>query len=132
MSPEPAELLAAMPYAVALGVEIVSASPEQVVARLAWSPERCTAGGILHGGALMSLADSAGGVVAFLGLPAGAGTSTTSSTTHLMRAVRGGSVTATARPLHRGRTLTVVQTDLRDDDGRLVAQVTQQQAVLGP
>ena len=98
---------------------------------LEWTAERCTAGGILHGGALMTLADSVGGLCAYLNLPEGAtGTATVESKTNFFRAVRGGEVTATARPLHVGRTLIVVQTDLRDDDGRFVAQVTQTQAVL--
>ena len=48
-----------------------------------------------------------------------------------LRGVRGGVVTAVARPLHAGRTVIVVQTDLLDDSGRLAAQVTQTQAVLG-
>jgi acyl-coenzyme A thioesterase PaaI-like protein len=39
-------------------------------------------------------------------------------------------VTGVARPLHAGRTVIVIQTDLRDDADRLVAQVTQTQAVL--
>lgn len=123
-------LLSLMPYAVALGVELDSASAEQVVGHLAWAPHRCTAGGIMHGGALIALADTIGAVCAYLGLPAGASTATTSSTTHLFRAVRDGRVTATARPLHRGRTLLVIQTDLVDSHGRPVAQVTQTQATL--
>jgi len=41
-------------------------------------------------------------------------------------------VTATARPLHRGRSQVVVQTVLIDDRRRLVAAVTQGQAVLTP
>jgi acyl-coenzyme A thioesterase PaaI-like protein len=44
--------------------------------------------------------------------------------------VREGEVTGVARPLHAGRTVIVVQTDLSDDGGRRVAQVTQAQAVL--
>jgi uncharacterized protein (TIGR00369 family) len=44
--------------------------------------------------------------------------------------VRSGDVVATARPLHVGRSTIVVVTELRDDAGRLVAQVTQSQAVL--
>src|SRR2546426_11180139 len=60
-----ARVAAAAPYTGFLGMEIVSASPEEVRSRLAWSADKCTAGGMLHGGALMSLADSAGGVLAF-------------------------------------------------------------------
>ena len=125
------QLLAAMPFAVAAGVLLDSASSEQVRGRLPWSPERCTAGGVLHGGAVMTLADSVGAVCAFLNLPSGASTSTVSSTTSLVRAVRAGEAHATARPLHVGRSFILVQVEVTDDDGRLVAQVSQTQAVLG-
>lgn len=123
--------MAAMPYAAHLGITLDSATPEEVVGHLEWTEDLCTAAGLLHGGALMSLADTAGAVCAFLCLPEGANTATTSSTSHLVRAVRDGSVTATARPLHRGRSNIVVQTQLTDAQGRLVAQTTQTQAVLG-
>ncbi len=125
-----AGLVAAMPFAATVGVELRAAGPDEVVGVLPWAPERCTAGGVMHGGALMTLADSVGALCAFLGLPEGATTTTTGSTTHLFRAVAGGEVTATARPLHRGRRLVVVQTDLLDDQGRRVAQTTQTQVVL--
>ena len=129
-SPDLAGLIAAMPFAAALGVELRAAGPDEVVGVLAWAPERCTAGGVMHGGALMTLADSVGALCAFLGLPEGASTATTGSTANLFRPVTEGAVTATARPLHRGRRSVVVQTDLADDAGRRVAQVTQTQAVL--
>ena len=122
----------AMPFGAVLGLELDEASPAEVRGGLAWAPERCTAGGVLHGGALMGLADSLGGFCAFLNLPEGAtGTATVESKTNFFRAVRGGRVSAVSRPLHIGRTFIVVQTDLHDDDGRHVAQVTQTQAVLG-
>ena len=123
-------LVASMPHAAALGITLESATADEVVGGLDWAPERCTAGGVIHGGALMALADSVGAVCAFLGLPEGAGTATTSSTTHFLRAVREGRVTATARPVHRGRSQIVVRTDLVDGSGRLVATVTQGQVVL--
>ncbi|MFE9453726.1 PaaI family thioesterase [Streptomyces sp. NPDC006739] len=127
----PAELLAAMPFAAQLGVELREASAERTVGTLAWSPGACTAGGILHGGALMALADSVGAVCAHLNLPEGAaGTSTVESKTNFLRGVGSGTVHATARPLHVGRTLLVVQTDLCDDRDRLVGQTTQTQLVL--
>ena len=129
---DPAALLALMPFAVTAGVELDSAAPDEVSGRLPWAPERCTAGGVLHGGALMTLADTVGAVCAFLNLPPGASTSTLSSATSLLRAVRGGTARATARPLHVGRSTVVVLTSVTDDDGRPVASVTQTQAVLGP
>jgi 1,4-dihydroxy-2-naphthoyl-CoA hydrolase len=126
-----AGLLAMMPFAAGLGIVLDAATVGEVRGRLAWAPERCTSGGILHGGVLMALADSLGGICAFLNLPPGALTATTSSATVFTRAVRSGEVTAVTRPLHVGRTVIVVQTDMTDVAGRRVAQVTQTQAVLG-
>ena len=123
-------LLASMPFSVACGMRLEAASPERVSGRLDWAPERCTAGGVLHGGAVMALADSLGAICAFLNLPAGASTSTIESKTNFFRAVRSGHVTAVTTPVHLGRTTIVVQTDLRDADDRRVALVTQTQAVL--
>jgi 1,4-dihydroxy-2-naphthoyl-CoA hydrolase len=128
--PRLSDLLAMMPFAGKLGITLDRASAAEVTGRLPWAADLCTAGGIMHGGALMALADSLGGACAFLNLPPGAGTATISSATNLLRAVREGEVTGTARPLNAGRTVIVVQTDLRDSAGRLVAQTTQTQAVL--
>jgi 1,4-dihydroxy-2-naphthoyl-CoA hydrolase len=123
------ELLEVMPFAVALGIELDAASAAEVRGHLAWSPERCTAGGILHGGVLMALADSLGGICAHLNLPLGARTATISSSSVFLRGIQAGVVTAVARPLHAGRAMIVVQTNLTDDAGNLAAQVTQTQAV---
>lgn len=124
------DLHAAMPFTALLGATAVAVDPAQVRLRLEWSPARCTAGGVLHGGALMGLADAAGGLCAHLNLPDGAaGTATISSATNFLRAVRDGHVDAVSRPLHLGRTVIVVDTELRDAGDRLVARVTQTQAV---
>jgi uncharacterized protein (TIGR00369 family) len=127
---EPADLLAMMPFAVATGIVLDRAGPEEVAGHLAWSPERCTAGGLMHGGALMTLADSVGAVCAFLNLPPGAATATVASSTAMMRGVRDGTAHAVARPRHAGRSFVTVVVDVTDDDRRPVAQVTQTQAVL--
>jgi uncharacterized protein (TIGR00369 family) len=125
----PAQIRDVMPFAVLIGIELLEAGPELVRGRLQWSAERCTAGGVMHGGAMMALADTCGGACAFLNLPAGAlGTATIESKTNFMRAVRDGAVTATTRPLHAGRTMIVLETELALDDGALAAKVTQSQA----
>lgn len=121
-----------MPFAQQLGIEVVDAGADRAQARMAWAPHLCTAGGIMHGGALMSFADSVGALVAFLGLPAGAATATITSTTQLFRPVGSGTVRADAEALHRGRTTVTVRTSLYDDGDRLVAQTTQVQAVIAP
>jgi uncharacterized protein (TIGR00369 family) len=126
-----AQVAAAASFTAFLGVEMVSASPDEVRARLAWSEERCTTGGVMHGGALMGLADNVGGFCAFQNLPEGAGgTATIESKTNFFGPVRSGYVHAVSRPLHTGRRTVVVDTELFDDTGKLVARVTQTQAVL--
>ena len=121
-----------MPLTRTFGITVVAYTADEVRARLGWDASLCTAGGVLHGGALMALADSTGAACAFLNLPAGStGTTTVESKTNFLRAVRDGYVESHSRPLHTGRTLIVVETDLRDDRDRLVAKVTQSQLVLG-
>jgi len=119
-----------MPFASRLGIELTAATPEEVTGSLAWREDLCTTGGLLHGGALMALADSLGGLCAFLNLPSGAATATISSTTNFLRALREGQAFATSRPLRVGRTVIVVETEVRDEDGRLLSHTTQSQAVI--
>jgi 1,4-dihydroxy-2-naphthoyl-CoA hydrolase len=126
----PEELVSSMPYAKALGMAVTEAGAAEVRGHLDWDAGLCTVGGVLHGGALMTFADSMGALCAFLNLPAGASTSTIESKTNMFRAVRSGRVAATSTPLHVGRTTIVVQTDLRNAEGKRVALVTQTQAVV--
>lgn len=112
------------------GIDAETLDAAQVVLGLRWEPRLCTSGGLLHGGAIMALADSAGAVCASLNLREGATTTTIESKTNFLAGVTSGRVTATATPLHRGRRFIVVETDVRDESGRRVAEVTQTQAVL--
>ncbi len=122
----------AMPLCAALGITAAEASAERVVLELTWDETLCTTAGLLHGGALMALADSAGGTCAFLNLPDGAvGTATIESKTNFLGAVVEGTVRATATPLHRGSTTMVVETVLEVGD-RLVGKTTQTQTVQRP
>jgi uncharacterized protein (TIGR00369 family) len=125
----PTQIRDVMPFAVLIGIELLDAGPELVRGRLQWSPERCTAGGLLHGGAVMALADTCGGTCAFLNLPDGAqGTATIESKTNFLRGVRAGAITASTRPLHAGRTMIVLETEVALEDGSLAAKVIQTQA----
>ncbi len=119
-----------MPFAAAIGLRDVLVSSEGVTAQADWAAEHCTANGILHGGYLMSLADTLGALCAGPHLPEGAGTTTTESKTNFLRPVTGGTVTITATPVNIGRTLIVVQTDITREDGKLVTRTTQTQLVL--
>jgi 1,4-dihydroxy-2-naphthoyl-CoA hydrolase len=128
--PEITEVVnAQMPLGATLGMRMFG-SPDEVDATLEWSPGLCTAAGVLHGGVLMALADSAGGVCAFLNLPPGATTATIESKTNFLGAIREGTVLARARPLHIGKSTIVIETDLFDASGRRVARTMQTQAVL--
>jgi uncharacterized protein (TIGR00369 family) len=98
----------AMPLCATLDATADGFGPEEVVLSMGWAAQLCTSGGLLHGGVLMALADSAGGACASLNLPEGAGTATIES-----------------------KTTIVVETELRSGD-HLVAKVTQTQAVLRP
>jgi uncharacterized protein (TIGR00369 family) len=122
----------AMPLCDTLGISALAMTPERVELTMDWTDALCTSGGLLHGGALMALADSAGGASAFLNLPEGAtGTSTIESKTNFLGGVTEGTVVATATPLHVGSTTIVVETEICHEQ-RLVAKVTQTQAVLRP
>ncbi|TDV41772.1 PaaI family thioesterase [Actinophytocola oryzae] len=126
-----ASLHALVPFARHLGIEVLAATPARVTGRLAWREELCTAGGALNGGVIMALADNIGALCAFLNLPAGAGgTTTIESKTNFLRAIRSGHTISVARPLHVGKRIIVVESDVLDDEERLVGRVTQSQAVL--
>jgi uncharacterized protein (TIGR00369 family) len=123
-----AAVSALIPFGAMLGVEVLEASRELVRQRLLWTPELCTTATVMHGGAIMALADNGGGLCAFLNLPDGAhSTATIESKTNFLRAVTGGAITAETRPLHRGRTMIVLETEVARDDGKLAAKVTQTQ-----
>ena len=115
-----------------LGLELTEATAERVCARLPVRPELCTLGGILHGGALMALADTLGAVGAFLNLPPQARTTTLESKTNFLGAARAGSTAlAECTPVHRGKTTSVWQTAIRAEGGKLLALVVQTQLVIG-
>jgi len=85
---------------------------------------------VLHGGYLMSLADTAAAALAYLNLPPGATTATIEAKTNFLMAVRSGFVTARAEPVHVGRRTIVVQVDVTDDAGARVTRTLQTQAVI--
>ncbi|WP_334128974.1 PaaI family thioesterase [Sneathiella sp.] len=122
-----------MPLCKTLGIRAEKLAADEVIFTLDWAPELCTSNGMIHGGTVMALADSAGGAAAFTNLPEGAsGTSTIESKTNFLGAVREGKLTARATPLHVGGSTIVIETELRNDAGKLIAKVTQTQTVLRP
>ena len=121
-----------MPFAELKGVSFTEASQDKVVARMKVRPDLCTLGHVLHGGAVMALADSVGAAATVINLPEDAkGTTTLESKTNFIGPAREGStVIATATPIHRGRRTQVWQTRLETEEGKLVAVITQTQMVL--
>lgn len=120
-----------IPFARTLGLSVVRNDPAEVQVRLDWSPDLCTSGGVLHGGVIMAAADTAGGICALRNIPPdAAGTITVESKTNFLSAVTRGHIDAIAKPIHLGRTLIVIESDVRDDQQHLVARVIQSQLVL--
>lgn len=120
-----------LPFAALLGIELVSATSERIVARMTVREELCTSPAVLHGGAVMAFADTLGALATLVNLPEGAGTTTIESKTNFVAAAPVGSeVIGEATPIHRGRRTMVWQTRVTNPEGRLLALVIQTQLVL--
>src|SRR5262245_28849720 len=119
------------PFADFMGMKITHVSPERVSAEMLVTEQLTNRNGVLHGGALMALADNLGGTAAVANLPPGASTATIESKTNFFAGIPAGDTArAECTPLHRGRTTTVWQTRITRGDGRLAAVVTQTQLVM--
>ncbi len=119
------------PFAGLVGIEIVDATPEKIVGEVTVREDLCIGSGIMHGGAIMSFADTLGALGTIVNLPEGASTTTIESKTNFIApAPRGARLIGEATPLHRGRRTMVWQTRIATSEGRLVAVVTQTQLVL--
>ncbi|WP_054031691.1 PaaI family thioesterase [Desulfatitalea tepidiphila] len=121
-----------MPFTRELGFEVVEAKAEKVSARAQWAADRCTSGGMLHGGYLMAVADAAGAGCAGLNLPQGSWMTTMESKTNFFRGVSEGVIEIVAVPVNIGRTTITVQTDIFNDKGKLVSRTTQTQYIIPP
>ena len=120
-------------FAKLIGIEIVSYSADKVEAEFRIGEEHSNRGGAMHGGAIMTLADTVGGLATTANLPEGYGTVTIESKTNFLAAVTvGDTARAECTPLHRGRTTMVWQTKIMRGDGKLAAVVTQTQLVIPP
>ena len=113
-----------------LGMRVVEATRDRVVAELAVREALTTVGGSLHGGTLMAFADTIGAAATMLNLPEGAGTTTIESKTNFFAGARAGVVRAESTPLHRGKRTMVWQTRVTDESGRLLSLTIQTQMVL--
>ncbi len=121
------------PFAQLLGMRITLATPDRVEAEMPVTAALINRNGVLHGGAVMALADNVGGTAAFLNLAIEDGTTTMESKTNFFRSIAlGDTARAVSVPLHRGRTTMVWQTSILRDDGKLAAMVIQTQMILKP
>jgi 1,4-dihydroxy-2-naphthoyl-CoA hydrolase len=119
------------PFADFMGMKITHVSKDKVEAELPVREELNNRFGVLHGGAVMALADNLGGTATFANLRDGERTATIESKTNFFAPIPVGDVArAECTPLHRGRTTMVWQTRITRNDGRLCALVTQTQIVI--
>ncbi|HEY0302085.1 MAG TPA: PaaI family thioesterase [Rhizomicrobium sp.] len=126
-------ILANQPFPSLMGVEILSAEPHLVRAQVAVRADLCTAGHIMHGGAIMAFADALGAIGAVLNMPREANTTTIESKTNFIGAAKEGTtVIGESTPIHVGKRTSVWQTRVTREDGKLVAVVTQTQMILLP
>jgi 1,4-dihydroxy-2-naphthoyl-CoA hydrolase len=117
-------------FAQHVGIEIVTTAVDRVVGRILVGPQHSNGLDRVHGGAIMTLADTLGAIGSVLNLPPGTVTTTIESKTNFLSAGRGPELIGEATPLHIGRNTMVWQTIIRDKDERRVAVVTQTQLVL--
>lgn len=121
------------PFGGTLGIEFTIVEPDLVEAEMLVKPEFCTSPDIMHGGAIMAMADNVGAVATVINLPEGAGTTTIESKTNFLAAVPvNQKARARCEPVHKGRSTMVWQTTVFREDGRKAAVVTQTQMVLPP
>ena len=113
-----------------LGIRLVEVTPERVIGELEIRDGLRTLGGALHGGTLMSLADTVGAMGTFADLKPGQRTATIESKTNFFAAGRSGIVRAESTPLHKGKRTQVWQTRVTDESGKLLSLTIQTQAVL--
>ena len=119
------------PFSDFIGMKVTVVSPEKVTADLVVREELTNRNGVMHGGAVMALADNLGGTAAVANLPEGFITSTIESKTNFFAGIAlGDTAHAECTPLHRGRTTSVWQTRITRGDGKLAAIVTQTQIVM--
>ncbi len=123
--------IAIMPFSAWMGIKLIETSPDLVIAEMPVRPDLCTANNICHGGAYMAFADAIGAVATVINLPEGTRTTTVESKTNFVGAIKSGETArAECRPIHKGSTTMVWQTNILRPDGKLAAVVTQTQLVM--
>jgi uncharacterized protein (TIGR00369 family) len=120
-----------LPFAALLGIELVSAAADGVVAEMTVREDLCTQPAVAHGGVLMAFADTLGALATVANLPDGGSTTTIESKTNFLAAAPVGvKLTGETTSVHRGRRTMVWQTRITGPEGKLIALVTQTQLIL--
>lgn len=116
------------PFAKELGVNIVEHSRNEVVGKLSVTQRHANRNGAMHGGAIISFADTLGGLASALNLDYGQSTITIESKTNFLRAISiGDQLVGVCQALQKGATITVWQTKIFRSDSKLAAIITQTQ-----
>lgn len=116
-----------------IGMKITRDTPDLVEATLEAREELSNRGGFLHGGAIMTVADTLGGFATMRNLPKGYRTLTLESKTNFLAPIPVGDIArGECTPIHRGKTTMIWQTKIFRKDGKLAALVTQTQMVIPP
>jgi len=104
------------------GFRLAGAAPGSAVLKMKVLPRHKQIHGVVHGGVLASIADTAGGLATYLSLPPGSRTATVEMKINFLEPVHGGTIFAEARVIRLGKYLAVVECDVRDNHGKLVAK----------
>lgn len=104
------------------GFELESAEPGRVVIRMPVQQKHLQVLGVVHGGVIAALADTAGGIAVYVSVPRGVPVATIEMKINYLEPVVKGIVFADARVLRKGRTTAVVECDVRDQHSALVAK----------
>jgi len=114
------------PFSLMLGIKVESCTPEEAVCSMLITEVMGNRNGVLHGGALMALADAAAGTSAFINSPAEITNTTVEAKTNFIRPVHvGDTITARSVPIHIGQTTAVLQVTLTRGDGKVVGSTSQ-------
>jgi uncharacterized protein (TIGR00369 family) len=104
------------------GFVLAEAEPGRVVLRMRVNSRHMQVHGVVHGGVIAALADTAGGLASYMACPRGTRVATIEMKINYLESVEGGIVEAEARVIRRGRHIAVVDCDVRDDHRRLVGK----------
>jgi len=115
------EAFASVPYTKFLGLELGEIGNGEVSIYLDVRPELKQNQGVVHGGAVASLIDTASAFAVLTQIETHERVTTTDLTIHYLRPITAGRMTARARTVRGGRRLFVLSVEVTNDDGLLIA-----------